>query len=394
MLEIRSALGRGIAAAVIVIGLAACGGSVDIDPSGAGGNVGASTGGGSAGGLPAPACAPSEGAIVAATSKGGAQSLLAIHHDGAWTQVDGVLPGAVQVATYMDDYHHLGAFWIDNATQAHFVTTADGMSFDHFDAHNWVPLAGRPLASAGKNVLLGYVDGVGDSLAWFDTDAFDWNPWLSPMPLTASSAVVLPSYEMVAVGIDASSIPVLLCDAISSGDAWGSKHCRDDIALSTSDELPSPPRVVALSNGDAVVVYQLAGSSTTIGATTLHAGVWSAPQTIQSAAVGGSFAATATPGDDVVVGVISHAGDVSALRYAPGAGWSAPIPIDSGAQGWVEIGAAPGICGDDALIAYPTDVNKVRVARVRGDAVEARTVGAFIGDDGATSVHISTRSAW
>jgi hypothetical protein len=72
-------------------------------------------------------------------------------------------------------------------------------------------------------------------------------------------------------------------------------------------------------------------------------------------------------------------GLVSAVRYVPGAGWGVPFPIEQMSDPVAAISAAPGICGDDAMIAYVAGSlhADVRVARVRGGAAEARTVASF-----------------
>ena len=398
---LRIGMISGLAIATITAALAACGGNVDVvtggTTSGSGGSAGtgtvstssSSSGAGAAGGLPPLACALDEAAIVGVSAGIGQ---VAVQKDGVWTEKELEVASAVHIATYEDVYGHLGVFWIDpndGPNDAYFKVTSDGSSFDAYDVHGWAPSESGPLQPIGVYAMLGADEQGQSSIAYFDPDAFDWYPYLVPLPIVASSVVPLQETgNLLAIGLGPAN---QLCDAQSLGDAWDTLHCRDDVTVATGGEIPvTRPRAVVLPNGDVVVVYSSAAGSA-LSATTLHAGAWSAPVKVTSDAIGIEFAATATPKGDVIVGVVSTAGVVSALRYSPSAGWSAPIPVDSGALPDVPFGAAPGICGDDALLAYSVGFSQLRVARVRGDAAEAEAVGGELVERYPSQISITTR---
>lgn len=404
MFRIESALRRAVALSAVTSALVACGSQVDIaSTQGSGGGGGAasssasssatstssSTSSTSSGSLPPWTCAPGEAAIVAAFGSG--QSVIAVAHEGTWTADALALPASTLVATYVDVYHQLGALWIDPSTsKSHFATTADGKSFDLHDVNGWMPIANDPLAAVTNSVLLG-VDAEGTRLAWFDPDAFDWDPYLGPTPIHATSAAPLGATgEILVVGLGPQNE---LCDVATSAGVWGDVHCREDIQVATAiggEITIALPRAVALPNGDVVVVYHddTSDLGTTLAATTLHAGAWSTPERRSPAMVSIDLGAAATPAGDVLVG--SSVGDPKLLRYAPGAGWSAPISLDG--MGGYSVQVATGICGDDALIAYSSGEphDEVRVARVRGDVAETFAILDFEGDY-ARPLSISTR---
>ncbi|APR81693.1 Hypothetical protein A7982_07042 [Minicystis rosea] len=397
----------GWAIGMIAVALAACGGNVDVATGGATGgganpsssssgssssgssSSASSSGAGGSGGVPPLECAQGEAAIVAVSAS---ESRVVVQKDGVWTEAPGVVPSAENLTTYQDVYGHLGVFWIDfsdGPNDTHFKTTIDGTSFDAYDVQGWAPLAEGPLQSIGIFAMLGAEVPGETSIAYFDPDAFDWSSYLDPMPIFATSVVQLATPGgLLAVGLGPQH---QLCDVQETNGVWGSVHCRDDVTVATGGEVPvTRPRAVTLPNGDVVVVYYAAAGAA-LAATTLHEGVWSAPEKVVSDGIGIEFAITETAKGDVVVGIVSTAGALAALRYAPGAGWSAPIPIDTGAQPEGKLGAAPGICGDDALLAYAVGFSQVRVARVRGSAAEAQSVGSELFEQTPSHVSITTR---
>ena len=400
MFEIVSAR-RAFAGGAIVVALAACGSEVEVETTGAGGessvssassgdaSVSSSSAGGSggSGGLPAPTCAPGEAAIVAASA--GKIGQVAVNHEGTWTKNAYSMTVPNSHTTYVDAYDHLGVFWIEfESAQSHFASTSDGTSFELHDVHGWFPQPGSPLVTVGRSLLLGDA-GEGSTLAYFDPDALDWYPYPEPAPFDLTSAVVREAAGTVlGVGIGPQDE---LCDTEIfwvDGGGWTPPHCRDDVMVFLGVEIPvAPPRAAALPNGDVVVVYH--ENYATIAATRFHDGVWSAPESITLADQSLELAVTATPGGDVIVG-LSTGGGIFALRYVPGVGWGEPVPIDPMGNLYSAISAAPGICGDDALIAYSAHVNdgdiEVRVARVRGGAAEASTIAWFGGYPGDISI--------
>lgn len=395
----------GLAAGVMAIAVAACNGGVDVEGVGStvtsssatsttsstssstGGGMGGS-GGAGGGMLPPPSCAPGEGAIVAARFY--SSTLIAVDDAGTWTFDALSLPPAQSFVTYVDGYDHLGVLWVDGAStpeQTHFAVTGDGTSFDEHDVHAWPASEVGPLAAVTRDVLFGR-DMTGMGIARFNEDDFDWSPYPGgPVPIEeASSAAPLSSGAILAVG---RGLQGELCDVANDGAGWGSVHCRDEITVASGGEIPvTRPQAVTLPNGDVVVVYYQAAGST-LAATTLHAGVWSAPEPITSSVIGISFALTATPQGDVIAVLPSELSEVNALRYRPGTGWGKPILV---APGGYVVGVAPGICGDDALVALGSESSEgsVGVARLRGNAVEVTYVGA-IPDDRVYQISIATR---
>ncbi|MDI1442640.1 hypothetical protein [Polyangium sp. 6x1] len=408
MFEIVGACGRAIAAGAIVVAVAACGSEVEVDTTGAGGgsstssassgdasvsssSAGGSGGSGGSGGLPAPTCAKGEAAILAALAWQNGK--VVVNHEGTWTEGAPSLAGAYAVTTYVDVYNHLGVFWTEqiDAWRSHFATTSDGTSFDVHDAHGWFPQAWSPLVTVGRSLLLGNA-GEGSVLAYFDPDAFDWHPYPDPAPFDVTSAVIREAAGTV-LGVGLGPLHDL-CDTEifwADGGSWTDPHCRDDVEVFMGNEIPvAPPRAVALPNGDVVVVYH--ESYVKLAATMNHAGIWSAPESITLPEQGLDVALTTTPGGDVIVGVPGTSGGVFALRYGPGVGWGEPFPIGTTSSSTSPISAAPGICGDDALIAYVDGGidGEVRVARIRGDAAEVSTVEWFT-EDVPNSISITTR---
>lgn len=402
---------RGIAPLTVAGALAACGGQVDTVPAGGSGGEGGSggsgsgttstitttsgdAGGGGSGSIPEAVCDAVERAIVIASSD--ARSAVAVYNEGTWHPALENGPPAARLATFVDVYHQLGAYWIgtgDDADESHFLRTLDGSTVETYDAMGWAPLGSQPLFAAADFALVGRT-AEGTVAAYFDPDAFDWYPWTPAIPFNATSGATTSEWnDPMVVGLgDAHE----LCDRLIVGGQWTPLHCRADVIVATGGEIPvTRPQVVALPGGDSVVVfYQAAGS--TLAATRYYhkEGLWTAPEAITDSAIGIEFAAAAAPSGDVVVGVISTAGAVSALRFTVASGWSKPIAIDQGAvvtgENTGSIAAAPGICGDDALIAYINGFTTVRVARVRGQAFETHFVSEFV-EEQATRVSIATR---
>jgi hypothetical protein len=382
---------------LLVAATASCGGSVN-EPgpqSGAGGgssgsppatSVASSSGAGGAGAgaggadtvLGEPDCQLDEGALVMATSSTSAR--IAVQYEGEWVTDGAVLPPAARIATYVDAYHQLGAFWIDPAgesSSAHFVTTFDGLDFEARDVTGWAPLPSAPLFAPGGGVLVGGVE-AGTNVAFFDPDASDWHSFVEPISFAATSAAAAPAIDaLMLVGIGSSH---QLCYVSLVAGAWQPIHCHPNIDVATGGEIPlTRPQVVALPDGDLVVIHY--PSTNELAATTLHDGTWSTPVSITSDAIGVAFAAAATPEGDVVAGLISTSGDVFALRYSRSSGWGEPVAVDGGALAQQQLAAAMGICGDDVLIAYASATGgQIRVARVRGNAAGAFSVAELAGE--------------
>ncbi|HVK63966.1 MAG TPA: hypothetical protein VM694_05815 [Polyangium sp.] len=405
MFEIVSAGRRAIVAGVILSALAACGSEVDVEATGAGGGGSASsassgdtsvssssTGGSGGGGLPAPTCAPGEAAIVAAV--GWQSGKVIVHHEGKWVTPSYPMQGADRMTTYVDVYGHLGVFWTETSTDSalsHFMVTSDGASFDLRDVHGWFPLVPSPVLTVGVSLLLGNA-GEGSSLAHFDPDAYDWYPYPKLAPFALTSAVrTYTEGSVLGVGLGPQNV---LCDAQvfwADGGGWTEPHCRDDVKVFMGNEIPvAPPQAVVLPNDDVVVVYH--ETYARIAATRLHNGVWSAPESIKLEIQSLEPAVTATPAGDVIVALPSTSGALSALRFVPGMGWGELVAIDKAASSTLSIGAAPGICGDDALIAYAGGGidGEVRVARLRGDTAEVSTIGSFT-EQVPNNIRITTR---
>ena len=367
--------------------LGACGGQVEFAPTSSGTNTGGSSGTGSktstgsgsatggAGGIGPLACAPGEGAIVIGGTKD--RGSVAVLNGGAWNEGSNVVPGASQNAAYVDVYGRLSVMWIDpDDTNAHTLATKDGSAFLEHEVAAWHPWPNGSLFSPSGPIMVGHA-AQGIELAYYDSDAMDWMPWVSSSFDASSAALASLDGSMVFVGLGPNHE---LCDVVlDSGIQWGPLNCHADLPVVTGGEIPLPrPQVVPLPNGDVVAVYYQPSSSLVLAATVRHAGQWSQPIATTSSAVGPSFGATVTPSGDVIVGVISDLGVVASIRFTPGVGWATPIAIGNTAFQQSRIAAAPGICGDDALIAFAglDEVgDKIFVARVRGDSTATDVVG-------------------
>ncbi|APR86489.1 Hypothetical protein A7982_11838 [Minicystis rosea] len=388
------------AAALMGILLLACGGGVAIAPTGTGGESSTGSTGGAGttsssssgtGGLPAPVCVAGEGAIVAAA---GTDGLIAVDIEGAWLASSHPIPATTAVATYENVHHQLGAFWIawdQGVATSHFVATSDGKSFDERTAQSfspfWVEKVGGPL-------LLGTTD-KGSELAYFDPDAIDWFSLGDPAPLMLSAAARGGTVgTLLGVGVDPEN---RLCDTgifWEENGNWTDPHCRDDVKVFYGGEISTDrPHATTLPNGDVAIVFHK--SFTEIALTMLHSGVWSTPESVTLPEQNLVLAITATPANEVVVAGPTGTGAVLAVRYVPGTGWGTPLVIDEQAQDLSSISAAPGICGDDALIAYygGGDPMEVRVARLRGSTFEVSTVASLAPGQVPANVSISTRGA-
>ncbi len=411
MLKLVFSLGRLARVCPLFFGIAACGGVVDVAGSG-GAGTGSSTsthgtsssssGDAPTGMLPAPTCAADEGAIVAGV---GSHTLVAVDRAGAW-KLGPSLPQASALTTYVDANRDLGVLWVDASLEpsgSHYRTTHDGVTFAAHDMSGWTPLAGDPLSPVAvapnasfATYLIGDT-GAGTTIGEFYAGAPDWYPSVLPAtPFRASSAAYAPGVGTLAVGVDSQWA---LCDVRSAEDidvaGWHDVHCRPEALVDSGGEIPRrAPQASSLPNGDiAVVFFARGGMTAQLAATVLHEGTWTTPVPIGGDEIGIEFASAASPDGDVLVGVVSTSGVLTALRFVPGTGWAKPMTLDVGLSPEARIGVAPGICGDDALFAYPAGMpsTDVRVARIRGNDYELATV-ATLGDASASRVSIATRN--
>jgi hypothetical protein len=392
---------RLLAPTLLLAGVAACTTPIVEPPvSGGPGEAHATSSGGDGGGGPiAPAmCLPAEAIIVAAITP--KQTAVAVQSAGTWREDVMPLPAARQAVAFLDESNLLDVLWIDRTygiDHTHVAKTRYGTSFE---AHPvlWHPEATTRILGVTDPYLVDRDDfGAGVS-AYFNSELS--NPlWADSTLLDATSfAVRSGGKSMLFVGPGADGA---LCEHSLSlaNDIWGQQLCHPEIRVGSDGHAPvAGPLIVALPDDDVVAVYFPAGTSSTLGATVLHdkdyLGHWSAPVTTTSPAIALSFAAVATPTGEVIVGVVSLLGEVSAIRFSPRQGWSAPIAIDAGASPGQRLAVAGGICGDDALIAYAAGGSdgEVRVARVRGDLAETTTV-ARLTDDMPRELSIATRSS-
>ena len=333
-------------------------------------------------------CHPGDAAIVAGSSY--QRTAVVLQMQGQWSEVPDAVPGAAtQTAAYVDVYNRLNVLWTEQAPggdQAHFIGTQDGASFETHDVKGWHPAATLPILSLGSSILLGH-DGPGTSLAYYDPDAFDWMTWQTTTFKATSAAASATGVVLVGVGPDH-----VLCDVtLDSEIMWGPTKCHPELPVFDGNEIPVPlPQIVALAGGDVVAVYHT--SSIELTAVVRHAGQWSAPQTLTLPNQALSWAITTTPQGEVLAAVVFTTGELAAIRFSQGAGWGSPITLDTGASEGQLLAAAPGICGDDALIAYAAvgTVGEVRVARVRGGASATTSVAHFT-DDVPARISLATR---
>jgi hypothetical protein len=410
----------------LVLSTAACASTVEQAPStttttplgGSGGAVSTTTtsttsggGSGGSGGEPIvwadplgdPSCAPGEAAIVAATS--GVSASAAVDLAGAWSMPYPLDP-TTSLAAYVDPYLELGVFWLDAAGDGRSTRTLDGVAYDPVSG----PSTFAPLSGASFSVLrspeglLWMVgsDAEGIRVASFDPDAFDW------IALPGASTAFWPEFSATLAGGDivvaGRGMDGTLCDqtyrvALS---AWDAPHCDPTIVLAHDAEIPvAGPVAVGFPNGDLALVYKVTNGQAIEGRWR-HAGEWSWPSTLTSNAVGVTFAATATAAGNVLVGLASLEGRMSTVAFQRPNGdvppfWSQPIAFDPFGFEGGPIAMAPGICGDDALMAYgrlgpPDGSPGTGVARVRGTgAAWSRPLGGGLPMRGGLS--IATRQA-
>jgi hypothetical protein len=381
MLRVTMAIRRLIAPCLLLV--AACDG-------GAGSDVPTPVAAGATG---ASACLPDEGIIVVGGSP--TQTTVVAQTAGRWR---GAIhfPGSKQALAYLSPSNQLAVLWTDQTygiDHAHFTRTSDGPEFDTVEGNSfetseftdWRPdVTSRILDVEG--VYLVDRDQWGAGVSQLDLNTQTWRSLDSTL-LDATSVAIKPadpSFMFVGPGEGGA-----LCEYTRSvsANAWFPLTCHPEIPVAGGGDSPfTGPQAVALPKGDVVIVYLPARSPATLGATVVpngnHDRPWLAPEITASPAIGLSFAAAATPSGGVIVGVVSALGEVSMLRYQPKHGWSKPILIDTIAGPTQQIAAAPGICGDDAVIAYatPGPEGNLRVARVREHAVATMTVATFTGD--------------
>ncbi|NUP04530.1 MAG: hypothetical protein HOW73_00530 [Polyangiaceae bacterium] len=363
-------------------------------PGGNGGNGGStdvSTGGAAPNGLPL-ACEGGEGVLVAASSPT-SEGVIVVANEGAWAAPH-MLPPASQMAAYVDVYGALGIFWIgsiDDIDERRFVTTHDGRAFIERDVFGWEPSAYAPLYKA-EWALVGSEEGL-TSVAYFDPDAMDWYPLVEPTMFVPSSV----AWDSVNGGV------LLihgwlgeLCSQMFFETQWMDSQCdtTHPVATAIGGEISlPPPRAVTLPDGSIVAIYYApSDSSLTLAAATWQFGAWSPAVTTPD--VGFVVATTATPGGDVLVASVSTDGNLFVQRLTPGVGFDAPVLVDSGIDIYYAA-AAPGVCGDDAVLAYTrgsVEGGELRVARIRGELSETTQV-ASLPDQPAWAVDITTRPA-
>jgi hypothetical protein len=353
--------------------------------------------------LPPAACLPEEAVIVVGGSP--TQTTVAAESVGTW-RAPIALPGSKQAIAYLSPADQLAVFWTDQAfgfDRAHFTRTSKGASFELIEGEafetsdftDWRPEETSRILDVHRAFLVDR-DQWGSGVAQLDFDTMAWRSFDSTL-LDATSVAIDPrdfSFMFAGRGDDGA-----LCEHTRSVDAnaWFPLQCRKDIPVAGGGDSPTTgPQAILFPNGDAAIVYLPAGKSSTIAATIVpdgnHDVAWLAPDAITSPAIGISFAAAGTASGDVIVGVVSVLGEVSMLRYSRDRGWSSPVFIDRIPSSAQHLAAATGVCGDDALIAYAAGGRdgELRVARVRGDAVEATTVARIAGD-APQRISIATR---
>jgi hypothetical protein len=378
-------------------GAAACSTQVDVAASAAATGAGGSTSSGptttsatsattsssvgsGGGGIGPLACPNGDGAIVVGSSN--QQAVVAVQTKGTWSEIPSAIPGgAIETAAYINVYHQYGVLWtesVNGVDQAHFLDTNDGTSIETHDVVDWHPQSSAPLFNVGVSALVGS-DAEGTSLAYYDSDAMDWTTWTSTPFKPTSAAVSSATGAVVLVG---TALGNTLCDVtLDSTITWGPMKCHPELPVFLGNEIPvAAPQIVALAGADMVAVYHK--SYLELTAVVLHEGQWSKPFDTTLPEQSLASAVTSTPAGDVLAAIVYTNGALGALRFSPKTGWGSSLPIDTGLPVTQRLAAAPGICGDDALIAYATGEigGELRVARVRGDASATTTVAKLVAD--------------
>ena len=373
---------------------AACGGSLADDPAAPGDappppSPGTPTP--TTPGLP-PSATPTTPPVLGPSSCGKGDALVAVADDqhvvaafqrsGTWTPSSTIADGAAGVTTFEDAQGGLGVFYVSEGGSG-YRQTSDGVTFTPSlgnptceDDRCFAPVADSALVSLSPFTMLGTIRVDGEVPTWviasFDPDGKNWTRSATldiHEPGLSVAATSTTSQQAIAWrGTDGR-----LVDRIATNGVWADAHTHEDAMVLRGGEIPVTQVSLAADHDEIAAIYLTAtASSRALAATTRHGETWSAPALLALPSAPLHFAATSTPTGDVVVAAIGGDGRLLVLRYARSTGWAQPLVIgNADLSAEAAVAAAPGLCDDDALVAYTSESGEVRTVRVRGGQVSA-----------------------
>jgi hypothetical protein len=321
---------------------------------------------------------------------------------GAWTAPHPIDPASV-VGAYLDQSHELGAYWVDLSGDGRDTRTEDGTTFDAVSAPTtFTPGQGTSITllhdpSPGGRVWMVNPRSTLITLAYLDPMTADWVPFVGTgTPFVGDvGATIVGGYIVLAGPGQQGELCEISFDL--TNDVWTTPHCDMTIPVASGQTAEGVPITgpiavgVPVLGGLLVVVYAVPGGgiSAVERMGPAPGSAWMPPWgPVTGPEVGVIFAAAAFPSGEtgmVEVGLISPYGDVSTMELrpaidpeVPSGWWTTPMVVDHAASELGPIAVCPGICGDDALVAYAWEVpegpHTTRVARVRGGAAATHDV--------------------
>jgi hypothetical protein len=296
---------------------------------------------------------------------------------------------AATIAAYVDEGGALGGIWTtyDGTTLAR--ATTDGVTYapPMQVAASGVAVSSAVAAGPGTIVLAG---GGRATVAWLDAATGRWSvyaPLVGDFVGGVGARGDMRELVVATIGPARGLVAYWFSDA-----TWSPGAPQADTHVFLGTELgTSPPAVFRYGDGTPGVFY-LDGSQA-LAATTIGASA-AAPPVKTPIPESVTFTAEATPtvGGAVAIVRTIATGELLALPFSRSAGWGAPILIDRPPVSDTEtLAVAPGVCGEDVLVAYAA-TDGVRAARVKvGYAPAIKTVVRTAADETVGRVAIASR---
>lgn len=292
------------------------------------------------------------------------------------------LPRASRLVTFADPQGGLGVVFVERDGTYSQARTPNGEAFEIAPPADcgdtprcFAPTANGPLVALGPDRVVGTVLVSGEVPRWtpayFDSDA---KTWVSSD--TGVFAEVVGGLAAGSVGAESvlvySNLDGHLVDSVGTAGTWQSPHVHADITVSRDAEIQVTSLAVGVTRNELTVFYRtVSNGALALGALTRRGGAWLAPVVTPFDATDSviRFAVSGTPSGAFVVAGVRTSGKLELRRFEKGA-FSGPLltgETDVAPEG--EIAMAPGICGDDAWLAYGASGGEVRAMRVRGNAI-------------------------
>jgi hypothetical protein len=279
--------------------------------------------------LDPPSCAGS--ALVVASL--GSSVVAATHAGDRWSPAQTLSADRTStVGAFVDRAGALGAVWA--ADDGTIRTTTSELA-----------ASARAIVAAGVGTIV-FTAESGVSVA-----AFENGSWSTFAPLADLRGPVGARGELAGELVVAGRADDrTLLTAVFSDASWSPPESHAGTRVFHDAEIiTSGPSVVRYADGDVGVFYL--ESSIALATVTRHGSAWSAPARV---AIEGTVTFVAEAAKDEAIAVVrSVAGAVVALPYTRASGFGAPIAIDtSPASDLQTLAIAPGICGEDVVVAY------------------------------------------